>query len=163
MKTIVVAYDKQYGIGAENDLLWHRDLPSDLKHFRDITTSGAIIMGRNTFDSIGRALPNRQNIVITRGSHDPVDGVEFVDSLSAAYAAVEPGRETYVIGGGQIYTLAMDTVDRIEATEVDASFLGATVFFPAIDAAIWQEKDRVHHSADERNLYNYDFVTYVRR
>jgi len=163
MKTIVVAYDKNYGIGAQNDLLWHRDLPSDLKHFREVTTGGAIIMGRNTFDSIGRALPNRQNIVITRGPHEPVDDVMFVDSLDAAYAAVEPGREIYVIGGGQIYTLAMDTIDQIIATEVDAVFDNADIFFPAIDKTKWQEKDRVHHDVDERNLYNYDFVTYARR
>lgn len=163
MKTMVVAYDKNYGIGAKNDLLWQRDLPDDLKHFREVTTGGAIIMGRNTFESIGRALPNRQNIVITRGTHDPVEGVEFVDSLEAAYTAVEPGRDVHVIGGGQIYALAIDTIDRIIATEVDATFDSADVFFPTIDAVIWQEKDRVHHVADERNLYNYDFVTYVRR
>lgn len=163
MKSIVVAYDKNYGIGAKNDLLWHRDLPSDLKHFREVTTGGAIIMGRNTFDSIGRALPNRQNIVVTRGMHEPVDGVEFVDSLDAAYNAVESGRETYVIGGGQIYALAMNTIDKMIATEVDAVFDNADIFFPAIDKTVWQEKDRVHHEADERNRYNYDFVTYVRR
>lgn len=163
MKTIVVAYDKNYGIGAKNELLWQRDLPDDLKHFREVTTGGAIIMGRNTFESIGRALPNRQNIVITRGAHEPVDGVEFVDSLDTAYAAVKPGRETYVIGGGQIYMLAIDTIDQIIATEVEATFDGADIFFPAIDKTVWQEKDRVHHDADERNLYNYDFVTYVRR
>lgn len=163
MKTIVVAYDKNYGIGAKNDLLWQRDLPNDLKHFREVTTGGAIIMGRNTFESIGRALPNRQNIVITRQSHTPVENVEFVRSLDEAYAVVEPGRETYIIGGGQIYALAISSTDQIIATEVDATFPNVDVFFPAIDKTTWQEKDRVHHTADERNLYSYDFVTYVRR
>ena len=163
MKTIVVAYDKNRGIGAANDLLWQRDLPDDLKHFKEVTMGGAIIMGRKTFESIGRALPGRQNIVVSRDGSLLIDGAAVATSLDAAYAMVEPGRETYIIGGGQIYTLALDAVDRIFATEVDASFPNADVFFPPVDTAVWQEKDRVHYSADERNRYAFDFVTYVRR
>lgn len=163
MKTIVVAYDKNYGIGAANDLLWHRNLPADLKHFKDITTGGAIIMGRKTFESIGRALPDRQNIVISRDSFVAPEDVLVVNSLQAAYDAVESERETYVIGGGQIYALAMDTVDRIEATEVDAAFTQADVFFPAVDKTVWATTKRAHHQRDERNLYDFDFVTYERR
>lgn len=162
MKSILVAYDKNLGVGANNDLLWQRDLPADLQRFKDLTTGNAIIMGRKTFESIGRPLPNRQNIVISRTS-DPIEGVTLVDSLSAAYDAVEADRETFVIGGGQIYALAMDSVDRIFATEVDAVFDNADIFFPAIDKTLWQETNRAHHDADERNLYSYDFVTYERR
>lgn len=161
MKSMLVAYDKNYGIGADNDLLWQRDLPADLKHFKELTTGNAIIMGRKTYDSIGRPLPNRQNIVISR-SLDVIEGVQVVDSLQAAYDAVETGKETFVIGGGQIYALAMDTVDQILATEVDAVFEQADIFFPAIDRRVWQEINRTHHEADERNLYKYDFVTYKR-
>ena len=163
MKTIVVAYDKNHGIGAANDLLWKRDLPDDLKHFKEVTMGGAIIMGHKTFESIGRPLPGRQNIILSRDGSLLVDGATVTTSLESAYKMVEPGREAFVIGGGQIYTLAMDTIDRIFATEVDASFPSADVFFPPIDTTVWQEKDRVHHSADERNRYSFDFVTYIRR
>lgn len=162
MKNIFVAYDKNHGIGAQNDLLWQRSLPADLRRFKDITTGGAIIMGRKTFDSIGRPLPGRQNIVI---SHDKKEheGTIAVDSLEAAYDSVESGREVFVIGGGQIYALAMDSVDRIFATEVDGAFDHADVFFPKIDMLIWHETSREHHQSDEQNLYNYDFVIYERR
>lgn len=163
MKTIVVAYDKNRGIGAANDLLWKRDLPDDLKHFKEVTMGGAIIMGRKTFESIGRPLPGRQNIVISRDGSLLIDGAAVATSLESAYQMVEPDREVYIIGGGQIYTLALDTADRIFVTEVDATFDEADVFFPAIDMSIWREADRAHHVTDERNRYAFDFVTYVRR
>lgn len=162
MKSIVVAYDKNYGIGAQDDLLWLRDLPADLKHFRQTTMGGAIIMGRKTFDSIGVPLPGRQNIIVSR-SPMIIEGATAVTSLNAAYAAVEPGREAYVIGGGQIYEAAFSDIDQIIATEVDAAFPQATVFFPPIDKTIWQELSREHHDADERNKYPFDFVVYTRR
>lgn len=161
MKTIIVAYDKNRGIGADNNLLWQRNLPADLQHFKEITTGGAIIMGRNTYESIGRPLPGRQNIVISHHNLS-VDGIQIADSLEMAYDLVESGRETFVIGGGQIYNLAIETVDRILATEVDAVFDQATVFFPEIDPNKWRETSRTSQFADERNLYNYDFVTYER-
>jgi dihydrofolate reductase len=161
MKSILVAYDKNFGIGAFNDLLWQRDLPADLRRFKELTTGHAIIMGRKTYDSIGRALPNRQSIVISRQA-GVIEGVIVVDSLAAAYDAVEAGRESFVIGGGQIYELAIDTVDRIYATEVDAEFPQADVFFPAVNKDWWHETAREHHTADERNKYDFDFVTYDR-
>jgi dihydrofolate reductase len=161
MKTIIVAYDKNYGIGANNDLLWQRDLPADLKHFKDITTGNAIIMGLNTYKSIGRPLPNRQNIVLD-SRKEPIDGAEVVDSLQAAYDLVETDKKTFVIGGGQVYALAIDTADRILATEVDAVFDKATIFFPEIDPSEWRETSREKHLADDCNLYNYDFVIYER-
>lgn len=161
MKSIVVAYDKNYGIGAHNDLLWQRNLPADLRHFKEITTGHAIIMGRKTYDSIGMALPNRQSIVLSR-EDEAIEGVDVVHSLDEAYEIVEPGREPFVIGGGQVFALAFDTIDRVYATEVDAVFDQADVFFPAIDPAVWKETAREHHDADERNLYAYDFVVYDR-
>lgn len=162
MKSIVVAYDKNYGIGAENDLLWLRDMPADLKHFKQTTMGGAIIMGRKTFDSIGMPLPGRQNIVVSRAPMI-IEGATAVTTLEDAYSAVESNRETYVIGGGQIYNASIDTIDRIIATEVDAEFPQATVFFPAINKDAWQEVSREHHDSDERNKYPYDFVVYERR
>lgn len=163
MKSILVAYDKQLGIGADSDLPWQRDMPADLKRFKELTTGNAIIMGWKTYLSIGRVLPNRQNIAMSRSSPDAVEGLTVASSLEEAYAAVEPGREAFVIGGGQIYTQAIGTVDRILATEVDATFSEATVFFPELDMSVWKEISREHHDADERNKYAYDFVTYVRR
>lgn len=162
MKSIVVAYDKNFGIGAENDLLWLRDLPDDLKHFKEKTMGQAIIMGHKTYDSIGRPLPGRQNIVISRQPLE-IEGVTVITSLEAAFEAVEPGKDGVVIGGGQIYTLAFDVVDIIFATEVQAEFPQATVFFPKIDRETWKEVSREHHMADERNKYDFDFVTFERR
>lgn len=157
MKSIIVAYDKNHGIGASNDLLWKNDLPADLKHFKDITTGSSIVMGRKTYESIGRALPDRQNVVISHNTN-PIDGVEVVGSLEDAYA-VAKGPDIYVIGGGQIYNLAIDSVDRIYATEVSGEF-PADVFFPTFDLTIWNEISRQHHKADEQNKYDYDFVIY---
>lgn len=158
MKSMVVAYDQNRGIGADNKLLWFRDLPTDIQHFRDITMNGTIIMGRKTFDSIGKALPGRQNIVVT---HRPLDvpGVLAVPDLQAAYVAAE--REIYIIGGGSIYEQALADTDVIYATEVQASFPAATVFFPKLDGS-WRETECEHHMADGRNKYDFDFVTYVR-
>lgn len=159
---MVVAYDKKRGIGTANGLLWQRNLSADMGHFKALTTGNAIIMGRKTFDSIGRVLPNRQNIVISRQAIS-IDGATVVGSLQAAYDAVDPDKETMVIGGGEIYRLALPSVDRIYATEVDATFDNAEVFFPEIDMTVWHETSREHHEADERNSYNYDFVIYDRR
>jgi dihydrofolate reductase len=161
MKNIIVAYDKNHGIGAANDLLWIRDLPADLKHFKDITTGSAIIMGRHTYESIGRPLPNRQNIVI---SHDmePIEGIEVAYTLDEAYELAKTD-DVYIIGGGQIYSLAIDTVDEILVTEVQEKFEAAQVFFPVIDPIIWRETSREHHPKDATNKYDYDFVVYNRR
>lgn len=160
MKSIIVAYDLNNGIGAANDLLWKHDLPADLRHFKDITTGSSIIMGRKTYDSIGRPLPERESIVISR---EPIDipGVTVVHSLDEAFEAVTR-KDAYVIGGGQIYTLAIDSVDRIYATEVQSEF-SADVFFPKIDLNVWQETSREHHQQDELNKYDYDFVVYDRK
>lgn len=118
-------------------------------------------MGRKTYESIGRPLPNRQNIVITRGDFK-ADGVASVHSLEEAYAAADPGKELFIIGGEQIYRLAIGSVDRIFATEVDATFPEAEVFFPAFKSAIWEETSREHHTKDDRNKYDFDFVEYRR-
>jgi len=157
MKSIVVAYDQRRGIGANNDLLFR--LPADLKHFKETTMGGSIIMGRKTFESIGRALPGRQNIVV---SHQQlaIPDVEVVDSLPAAYQAAE--NEIFVIGGGTIYEQALAEMDVVYATEVQATFHEASVFFPALGAG-WQEESRQHHQPDGKNRYAYDFVIYKRR
>jgi dihydrofolate reductase len=161
MKTIIVAHDKHLGIGANNDLLWMGEMPADLQHFRETTSGAAVIMGYNTWKSIGHPLPGRQNIVITHRS-EQIQGCCVVDSLQSAYESVEEGRETYIIGGGMIYASAIGSADRIIATEVDANFESATVYFPKIDKAVWRETQRIKHQADDKNRYGYDFVTYER-
>ncbi len=159
MKSIIVAVDKNMGIGADNDLLWGRDLPDDLAYFKKMTTGASVIMGRNTYDSIGRPLPNRENIVV---SHRPVGdhGVLTATSLESAYELAR--YPIFVIGGGRIYADAIGSMDTLYVTKVDAKFPQATVFFPIIDAAIWRETARKHYDQDEKNKYDFDFVTYER-
>lgn len=160
MKSIVVAYDKNRGIGADNDLLWMRDLPADLKHVRKLTLGKSIIMGRKTFESIGsRPLPDRQNIVLSRTSTG-VEKVITAGSLQAAYAMAQ--FPIVVFGGASVYRDALPDIDTIYATEVDADFPQATVFFPEIDMNEWEEVSREHHEADEKNKYAFDFVVYNR-
>ena len=155
---MVVAYDRMRGIGADNDLLWQRQLPADLAHFKELTMGNSIVMGRNTYESIGRALPGRENIVVT---HRPIDAVDViaVKSLQDAYKAAHGN--IMIIGGASIYEQALPDTDIVYATEVDAVFPQATAFFPGLDDN-WSEATREHHAQDERNAFNYDFVTYRR-
>ncbi len=159
MKAIVVAMDRNNGIGADNDLLWQRDLPADLAHFKKLTTGGSIIMGSRTFESIGRPLPERENIVVS-SKPTGVKGVLTAVSIEAAYELAR--YPIFVIGGGQVFAQTIEDMDVLYVTEVDAEFPQATVFFPPIDKNIWKEASREHHEADERNKYAFDFVTYER-
>lgn len=161
MKSIIVAMDKKRGIGAANDLLWQRDLPADLAHFKKLTTGKSVIMGRKTFESIGRPLPDRQNIIITRQGPIGIEKTLTALSLETAYALAQ--YDIVVIGGGEIYAQAINDVDTLYVTEVDATFPQATVFFPEITADVWEETSRESHVADEKNAYSFSFVTYRRR
>jgi dihydrofolate reductase len=155
--TLVVAIDAQRGIGVDNKLPWH--LPEDLAHFKRVTLGHPIIMGRKTFDSIGRPLPKRRNIVVTRNPEWRHEGVDAVTSLADALALVgdEPAS---IIGGAQIFNESMALADRMVVTEIDHSFACDT-FFPPIDPAVWTETAReAHHS--EANGYDYAFVTYLK-
>jgi dihydrofolate reductase len=156
--TLVVAIDAQRGIGVDNKLPWH--LPEDLAHFKRVTLGQPIIMGRKTFDSIGRALPGRRNIVITRNAEWRHEGVDAVTSLQAALALIADGPAS-VIGGAQIFNASMDLADRMIVTEIGHTF-DCDTFFPPIDPAVWVETAReTHHS--EANGYDYAFVTYERK
>jgi dihydrofolate reductase len=156
--TIIVAVDAQHGIGIGNALPWR--LPEDLAFFKRTTTGHPIVMGRKTFDSIGRALPNRRNIVITRNPDWRHEGVETVASLDAA-AALTGDAEVFIIGGAEIYRESLHRAQRLLVTEIDKSF-ACDAFFPGIDGDVWQEVAReAHHS--EQNGFNYAFVTYQRR
>jgi dihydrofolate reductase len=156
--TIIVATDKKNGIGIKNTLPWH--LPEDLAHFKRTTSGHAIIMGRKTFESIGRALPNRRNIVITRNPEWQHAGVESVSSLAAAQALVAQ-EHAYIIGGAEIYQQALGLADHLIITEIEQEF-ACDAFFPEIAAQLWQEvKREPQHS--ETNQFDYAFVTYKRR
>lgn len=157
MKSIIVAVDKNMGIGADNGLLWGRALPDDLAYFKKMTLNSSVIMGRNTFESLGRALPERENIVVT---HSPVGATNVLSAASLASAYELARYPIFVIGGGQIYASAMNDMDRLYVTEVDAEFPEATVFFPVINLDEWSEKSREHHEADDKNKYSFDFVIY---
>jgi dihydrofolate reductase len=156
--TLVVAMDAQRGIGVDNKLPWH--LPEDLAHFKRVTLGHPIIMGRKTFDSIGRPLPKRRNIVVTRNAEWQHEGVDVALSLQDAVALV--GDElASIIGGAQIFTESMALADRMIVTEIDHVFRCDT-FFPAIDPAVWTETARERHHS-EANGFDYSFVTYEKR
>jgi dihydrofolate reductase len=156
--TLVVAIDAQRGIGVDNKLPWH--LPEDLAHFKRVTLGQPIIMGRKTFDSIGRALPGRRNIVITRNAGWRHEGVDAVTSLQAALDLIQDAPAS-VIGGAQIFNAAMDIADRMIVTEIDHSF-DCDTFFPPIDPSVWVETARESHHS-QANGYDYAFVTYERK
>jgi dihydrofolate reductase len=159
MKNFVVAYDKNRLIGGNNTLLWQGEMAADMRHFREITTNNVVVMGRKTYDSIGKPLPNRQNIVITR-QPIAIDGVTVVHSINEAYEVAEPNKDICIIGGGQIFEQAMSTVDVIYATEIDAVFDGDVYFSKLPDGFI--ETSRQDFKADDKNKYDYSFVTYAR-
>lgn len=156
--TIIVATDLQGGIGINNTLPWH--LPEDLAHFKRITTGHPIIMGRKTFDSIGRPLPNRRNIVITRNAGWTHAAVETAHSLEAAVALVGD-TPAFVIGGAQIFADALPLTQTMIVTEIGKRF-DCDTFFAPIDLQQWEEVAReAHHSAEQQ--FDYAFVTYRRR
>jgi dihydrofolate reductase len=156
--TLIVAMDAASGIGINNTLPWK--LPEDMAHFKRLTTGHPIIMGRKTFDSIGRALPNRRNIVITRNAAWRHDGVEAVASVEAALALLG-GAPGFVIGGAEIYQQSLPLADQLIITEIAHTF-PCDAFFPAIDHAVWHEVERVSHSAEASGL-RYAFVTLRRQ
>jgi dihydrofolate reductase len=152
--TIIVATDAGRGIGINNTLPWR--LAEDMAHFKRLTTGHPIIMGRKTFESIGRALPNRRNIVITRNPDWHCEGVEAATSLPQAIALV--GEElAFIIGGAQIYAQAIDCADAVIVTEIAKTF-DCDAFFPELNPAVWQETDRAAYHSDSNDL-DYAFVT----
>ena len=154
-KALIVAYGRNGEIGAHGDLPWGRNLPGDLAQFKRRTTGGSIIMGRRTFESIGkRPLPDRENIVVS-STPAGVSGVLTALSLESAYALAR--YPIFIIGGARLYRAALPTVDVIYATEVDATFPDADTFFPKLSGE-WQEVAREHHQADEKNAYSFDVV-----
>jgi dihydrofolate reductase len=153
--SIIVATDLQRGIGIDNTLPWH--LPEDLAHFKRTTSGRAIIMGRKTFESIGRPLPNRRNIVISRNPEWTHNGVEVAASLDEAKALVKD-EDAFIIGGGQIYEQALNLAGRIIVTEIQSSF-DCDAFFPKIDFDEWREVKREPQTSASNQL-RFDLVEY---
>ena len=172
-KCIIVAIADNNAIGKDNALLWH--ISEDLKFFKRTTMGCPVIMGRKTFESIGRPLPKRTNIVVSRSGYDAPEGVVVVASLEEAFAAVQSsvssavsGTETspskaFVIGGGQIYAQALPLVDRLIVTHVHTEIEDADTFFPSIDPSVWSVADRSELQTDPETGYTFEFVEYVKR
>jgi len=159
MISLIAAVAENRVIGDGNALPWR--LPADLKHFRELTTGHPVIMGRRNFESMGRALPQRKNIVVTRQATYDAPGCMVVGSLDEAFSACREAPQIFIIGGSEIYTQTVDRADRLDLTWVHASVPGDT-YFPEIDWTPWREASRIHHPPDERHRYAFSFVTYER-
>jgi dihydrofolate reductase len=157
--TAVVAIAENRAIGKDNELLWH--LPKDLKHFKEITKGHTIIMGRKTFDSIGKPLPHRRNIVITRSKDLEIEGAEVANAVEEALALCMDENEVFIVGGADIYKLAMPSTDRIYLTTVHESYEG-DAYFPEIDYTIWKEVASERHEPDEKHAVAFTFSTLER-
>jgi len=159
--SLIAALDTDHGIGRDNDLPWK--LPDDLKRFKALTVGKPILMGRKTAQSLGRALPGRLNLVLTRSGQVPFEGMQAVGSIEQALqaAAQAEAEELCVIGGGEIYRLAMAQATDLHLTWVQTTVLADT-HFPPVDPALWVEVAREHHAADERHAFAFDFVDYRR-
>ena len=157
--SIVVAISENHVIGKNNKLLWH--LPKDLKHFKDITTGHTVIMGRKTYDSVGKPLPNRRNIIITRQAIT-IAGCEVVSSIEVALELCKVENEVFIVGGAEIYKLALHLTDRIYITIIHQNFEGDTNF-PEIDKFEWKEVSREDFEPDEKNKLPFSFITYERK
>lgn len=161
-KCIIVAIADNNAIGRNNELLWH--ISEDLRFFKRTTLGSPVIMGRKNFESIGRALPGRVNIVVSRG-FSTGEEVEVVNSLEDAFAVAEDTNleKCFVIGGGQIYAQALDFADRLVVTHVHTVIEDADTFFPAINPEIWNVVQRSEMFTDEETGYQFEFVEYEKR
>ncbi len=155
---LIAAFDRNRAIGRAGGMPWH--LPDDLARFKRLTLGKPVLMGRKTALSIGRALPGRRNLVLSRRGDAPYAMQETVRSLDEAIDAAA-GAELLVIGGGEIYALALPQAARLYLTEIDASAQDADTWFPAFDRSRWREVARETHAADARHAYAFDFVDYV--
>lgn len=161
--SIIVAAAKNLAIGKNNDLLWH--LPKDMQFFKDTTKGHCIITGRKNYHSIPekfRPLPNRTNIVVTRDQSLKLDGAIVVNSIEKAINIAQSKNESevFIIGGGEIYKQSLHLADKLYITEVNTSFEDADTFFPDYKNNAWKEVSRMHYSKDNKNKFDFDFVTY---
>ncbi|MEN8765923.1 MAG: dihydrofolate reductase [Wenyingzhuangia sp.] len=160
MTTIIAAIGTNNELGKNNDLIWH--LPADLKRFKQVTTGHHMIMGRKTYESIGKPLPNRTTVIITRDLNYKADGCIITNSLEAAIEIAKKDDNAFIVGGAEIYNKAIDLVDELDICEVHSAF-DADVFFPNIDQNIWKETKRENFQSDDKNAYDFSFVKYERQ
>lgn len=160
MISIIVAVARGGVIGGQNKLLWH--ISEDLKRFKALTSGHPVVMGRKTWESLGRPLPNRTNVVITRDRDYKADGATVVDSLGEALAMFPAGDEVFVIGGGEIYCQAMELADRLYITYVDADYSGDT-FFPEVDLHVWEPVSVEKHECGAEFPHPFEYVDYRRK
>lgn len=160
MIIMIAAVAENNALGKNNELVWH--LPNDFKRFKSLTTNHHIIMGRKTFESFPKPLPNRVHVVITRQKDYNPEGCIVVDSIEKAIAVCPENEDSYIIGGGEIYNLGMEHADILEITKVHHSF-DADAYFPEIDKTDWQLVESEENFRDEKHLYDYTYETYIRR
>lgn len=157
--TMIAAAGENNALGKDNDLVWH--LPDDFKRFKQLTTGHHIIMGRKTFESFPKLLPNRTHIIVTRQADYKAKGAITVHSIEDALEAAKIDPQPFIIGGGQIYELALPKADKVELTRVHSSF-EADAFFPEMNLDNWRLLSSVHHEKDERHQYDFTYLTYER-
>ena len=157
----IVAVAENGAIGKDNDLIWR--LPADLRYFKEITTGHHIIMGRKNYESIGRPLPNRTSVIITRNNDYKADGCIVVNSIKEALDIAKNNGETeaFIIGGGEIYQSSLEITKKVYFTEVHESF-EADTYYPSLDKNQWTETSREFHSKDEKNAHDFSFVKFER-
>lgn len=162
MISIIVAIAENYAIGKKGDLLCH--MPTDLKHFKEITSGKTVMMGERTFFSLPKhPLPNRRNIVLTDVAGKTFEGAEAVYSIDEMVKCIQGEEEAFVLGGGMVYRQMMPLADKLYITHIHHSWEDADTFFPEIKESEWKLLNAEHHFADEKNPYNYTFATYGRR
>jgi len=162
MLSIIVAIANDNVIGKDNQLIWH--IPEDLKRFKEITTGKTIIMGKRTFESLGRVLPNRKHVVLAYPGELEVnhEDVEVVESLDALKEYIDSAEECFVIGGGIIYKTLMEHSNKLYITKINHDFEGDT-YFPEIDDNEWKVEENAKGVKDEQNPYDYEYITYIRK
>ena len=160
--SLVAALDSKRAIGRGKSMPWH--LPDDFRHFKALTLGKPVLMGRKTAESLGRALPGRLNLVLTRSGHVPFEGMQAVSSIGEAerIAVAAGAAELCVIGGGEVYALTLLLATRMHLTHVDVEVEGADAFFPAFDPAQWRAVSHALHPADAKHAFAFEFVDYER-
>ena len=160
MLTLIAATSTNNALGKDNQLVWH--LPDDFKRFKSLTSGHYIIMGRKTFESFPKPLPNRTHVIITRQkNYEAPEGCIVVPSLEKAIEICPENEEVFIIGGGEIYKQSIDIADKVELTRVHTT-VEADTFFPEIDSKNWKIVFEEHHKKDEKHAFDFTFITYVR-
>jgi len=157
---MIAAVAENNALGKDNELVWH--LPNDFKRFKTLTSGHHIIMGRRTFESFPKPLPNRTHIIITRQKNYQAEGCIIVDSIEKALSICPKDEDSFIIGGGEIYTLGLAYTDKIEITRVHSSF-EADAYFPEINKKDWKLEKYEFNEKDEKHKYDYTYETYIRK